>query len=543
MTDAHDDQPDTQAGDALSADSGERYRRGERIASGGMGEVWRARDTVLGREVAVKVLKREFADDATFRARFAAEARHAAGLHHPGIASVFDYGILQEGNAPYLVMELVDGKPLSELLAQGQPFDAEQARLLALQVAEALAAAHEAGVVHRDVKPANLLVTPDGRVKITDFGIARATGSVAFTQTGQIVGTPQYLSPEQARGESATEASDVYALGVVLFECLSGRRPFVGDTPIATALAQIHQPVPSLPDHVPPALAEVVGHALAKDPAERYADGAAIAAALRGAADGAVPVAVPIATPAADHTQVLAATPPVAAAATVEPPRAPLAEGPAPRRPRAARWPLLAAGLLALAVIAALLVAHPWARDTGAGTGTSVAGADTVRVPKAYLGEPVEDVVAALRKKGLETRVETRENPGDRDVDTVADLDPTGKVEKGATITIGAWGQPPAAEPTDQADNGDKGDRGDRGDRGDDSSGKGDGNGKGNDQTQPADPQTSEPTDSPSPSADPGMAGAAEPGQADKKVRPEKVAESGTPTEGKPKPKPTKQGD
>jgi tRNA A-37 threonylcarbamoyl transferase component Bud32 len=542
VTDAHDDQPGTQAGDGLSADSGERYQRGERIASGGMGEVWRARDTVLGREVAVKVLKREFADDATFRARFAAEARHAAGLHHPGIASVFDYGILQEGNAPYLVMELVDGKPLSELLAQGQPFDAEQARLLALQVAEALAAAHEAGVVHRDVKPANLLVTPDGRVKITDFGIARATGSVAFTQTGQIVGTPQYLSPEQARGESATEASDVYALGVVLFECLSGRRPFVADTPIATALAQIHQPVPSLPDSVPPALAEVVRHALAKDPAERYADGAAIAAALRGAADGAVPVAVPIPTPAADHTQVLAATAPVAAGATVEPPREPLAEGPAPRRPRAARWPLVAAGLLALAVIAALLVAHLWSRDTGAGgTDASAAGADTVRVPKAYLGEPVEDVVAALREKGLQTRVETRENPGGRDVDTVADLDPTGKVEKGATITIGAWGQPPADEPTDQ------GDKGDRGDRGDDSSGDGDGKGKGNgdgngnDQTQPADPQTSEPTDSPSPSPDPGMAGAAEPGQADKTVKPEKVAESGTPTQGKAKP--TKQGD
>ena len=167
-----------------------------------MGEVWRARDTVLGREVAVKILKREYADDPTFRARFEAEARHAAGLHHPGIASVFDYGLLKEGNTPYLVMELVNGKPLSDLLVDGQPFDPEQARLLALQIAEALAVAHEAGVVHRDVKPGNLLVTPDGRVKITDFGIARATGSVAFTQTGQIVGTPQYLSPEQARGDA-----------------------------------------------------------------------------------------------------------------------------------------------------------------------------------------------------------------------------------------------------------------------------------------------------------------------------------------------------
>ena len=141
------------------------------------------------------------------------------------------------------------------------------------------------------MKPANLLVTPDGQVKITDFGIARAAGSVAFTQTGQIVGTPHYLSPEQARGDAATSASDVYALGVVLFECLSGRRPFDADTPIATALAQIQQDVPPLPDTVPAGLAAVVTRALAKDPAERYADGAEFATALRGAADGADPVA------------------------------------------------------------------------------------------------------------------------------------------------------------------------------------------------------------------------------------------------------------
>ena len=148
--------------------------------------------------------------DETFRARFAAEARHAAALHHPGIASVFDYGVLEETGTPYLVMELVDGLPLADLIAQGRDIDPEQARLLGLQIAEALAVAHAAGVVHRDVKPANILVTPEGQVKITDFGIARAIGSATFTQTGEVIGTPHYLSPEQARGEPATAASDVY---------------------------------------------------------------------------------------------------------------------------------------------------------------------------------------------------------------------------------------------------------------------------------------------------------------------------------------------
>ena len=273
-------------------DQAQRYKLVSRIATGGMGEVWRAEDTVLGRAVAVKLLKREYADDASFRTRFESEARNAAALHHPNVAAVFDFGQVRPSDGgdtprPYLVMELVNGKPLSDLIRRGNPMDPDAMRELLAQAADAIGAAHAAGIVHRDVKPANLLVTPDRRVKITDFGIARATEGMALTQTGQVMGTPQYLSPEQAQGRGVTPASDVYSLGVVAFECLAGRRPFEASSSVATALAHVREPVPDLPDDVPADLAAVVYKTMEKDPEDRYADGRELAAALRDPATAA----------------------------------------------------------------------------------------------------------------------------------------------------------------------------------------------------------------------------------------------------------------
>ncbi|MGZ6752695.1 MAG: serine/threonine-protein kinase [Nocardioides sp.] len=312
------------------ADDGHRYRLDSRIATGGMGEVWRSTDTTLGREVAVKLLKHEYADDAAFRSRFETEARHAASLHHPGVAAVYDFGEAattdgSESQRPYLVMELVDGQPLSALIRPGEPMAPDVVRDLLAQAAEALGAAHAAGIVHRDVKPANLMVTPEREVKITDFGIARAADGLGLTETGQVMGTPQYLSPEQAAGSAATPASDVYSLGCVAFECLAGARPFVRDSPIATALAHLRDDVPELPASVPADLAAVVRRALAKKPEERFPDAAAFAAALRdpanvaplaaAAAAGAAGVAGAAGADTGDSTQVLTGLGPVGAAA------------------------------------------------------------------------------------------------------------------------------------------------------------------------------------------------------------------------------------
>ncbi len=248
---------------------GERYRLTGRIAGGGMGEVWRAVDELLGREVAVKLLRQHVAADPEFRQRFRTEARITASLVDPHVAQVFDYG--EQPDGAYLVMELVPGEPLSAILARHGTLSPETTLDLISQVARGLAAAHRAGIIHRDIKPGNLLVNEAGLVKITDFGIARATQAAPVTRTGTVLGTAQYVSPEQAMGERLTPSTDIYSLGVVAYECLVGHPPFVADTQVAIALMHLNEPPPPLLGHVPAQVRELVMAMLAKSPEQRPA--------------------------------------------------------------------------------------------------------------------------------------------------------------------------------------------------------------------------------------------------------------------------------
>ena len=254
-----------------------RYRLGEQIAAGGTGEVWRAQDVVLGRAVAIKLLRPEYAGHAETLARFQAEARHAGQLTHSGIVQVYDYGQNDLAGVPFLVMELVDGPSLAAVLAGGA---LPPSRVLEVieQVAAGLAAAHAVGLVHRDIKPANLLLAPGGVVKITDFGIASAAGSAPLTQAGMLACTPGYLAPERAAGSPAGPPSDLYSLGVVAWEALAGKPPFTG-TALDVAIAHAHRALPPLPAAVPVGLAALIAGLTARDPAARPSAASAAAQA------------------------------------------------------------------------------------------------------------------------------------------------------------------------------------------------------------------------------------------------------------------------
>jgi eukaryotic-like serine/threonine-protein kinase len=263
---------------------GGRYVLDEQIGSGGYGEVWRAADTVLSRPVAIKLMHPHYACQGEAVARFRDEARHAAALSHENIAQVYDYCEAAGGQPPYLVMELVAGPSLETMLAAG-PLDATRTMDIVAQTASGLQAAHAAGMIHRDVKPANLLLTPRGTVKITDFGIAHTVGSASVTATGELIGTPGYLAPERAMGEGAGPASDLYSLGIVAYECLTGVRPYSG-TPLEVALAHRDRPLPPLPKSVGHDVTAFVTWLTAKDPASRLGDAAEVTARAALLRDG-----------------------------------------------------------------------------------------------------------------------------------------------------------------------------------------------------------------------------------------------------------------
>ena len=339
---------------------GGRYELDSRIAVGGMGEVWEATDHVIGRTVAIKILKDEYMGDPGFLERFRAEARHAALVNHEGIASVFDYG--EENGSAFLVMELVPGEALSTILERDGSLSTDKTLDIVAQTASALQAAHAAGLVHRDIKPGNLLITPDGRVKITDFGIARIADQVPLTATGQVMGTVQYLSPEQASGHAASPATDIYSLGIVAYECLAGKRPFTGESQVAIAMAQINDEPPPLPASVPEPVVNLVMAMIAKKPVERPASAAAVsraAIALRRGDVAAATAIVPAIGAADEATQLLAPT--GEDTTRLMPAGAPVAnptsEMPATRTRSRWTWPLVALIVLLLIVLGGTVLA------------------------------------------------------------------------------------------------------------------------------------------------------------------------------------------
>jgi eukaryotic-like serine/threonine-protein kinase len=334
------------AGDLLN----HRYRLDEPVASGGMGEVWRATDVELGRTVAVKVLRPALADP-TFENRFRTEARMMAALSHPHVVNIYDYGhspVPVGGSVAYLVMAYVDGQPLSERIAAEGRLDVPETLSIVAQAADALDAAHQRGIVHRDVKPANLVIQPDGTVTLVDFGVAHSpAASGATTAAHGVLGTALYMAPEQAAGRPVSPATDVYALGAVAYHCLAGGPPFAGDNPLEIAMRHVADEPPRLPPEIPRPVRELVERALAKDPAVRFPNAAEFAAAIRAVRDEsetapAEPLTAPVPIPG-DTVELAAgaAVSPPPTSLSTSPPASPAAVGsaPAPASPQPAVKP------------------------------------------------------------------------------------------------------------------------------------------------------------------------------------------------------------
>jgi serine/threonine-protein kinase len=386
-----------------------RYRVLSRLGSGGMADVYCAQDLQLGRKVALKILYRRFAEDGEFVERFRREASSAAGLQHQHVVAVYDRG--EYDGTYYIAMEYLEGRSLKTIVQQEAPLDPDRAIDLIIQVLRAARFAHRRGIIHRDLKPHNVIVDADGRAKVTDFGIARA-GASDMTQTGSIMGTAQYLSPEQAQGHAVSAASDIYSIGIMLYELLTGRVPFEGESAVTIALKQVNErpaPPSAYNPAVTPELEEAVMRALEKDPAHRYPDADAFIAALQGARDGTA-------------TAVLA---PVAPAPPLDPPSEAYVypeEPLAPREPRdSGRWWLwLLAVLVAGLGLAAVLLLP----------GTQKVGVPTV------VGADQANAEAKLRREGF--RVDTVQKTAEQPAGQVIGQDPTGgtKAKKGSTVTL-----------------------------------------------------------------------------------------------------------
>ncbi len=463
---------------------GGRYELQSRIAIGGMGEVWQATDRVIGRTVAIKILKDEYLGDPGFLERFRAEARHAALVNHEGIANVFDYG--EEDGSAFLVMELVPGEALSSILEREHVLPTDKVLDIVAQTASALHAAHAAGLVHRDIKPGNLLITPDGRVKITDFGIARIADQVPLTATGQVMGTVQYLSPEQASGHPASPSTDIYSLGIVAYECLAGRRPFTGESQVAIAMAQINEAPPELPATVPEPVRNLVFSCIAKNPADRPASTAHLARAAQALRRGdvrAAAEAVPaiLGTTPADATLLMPSAGPTQATTVLAAPIGPggpigpgtgvnAAEtnGTPPKKKRSPwTWPLIALiALLAILLIGGifLLVNQNGSTPTPSPSTTPSHSASpsptpsptptstAVQINKAdYVGLSGSAASAKLNSLGMGSNVVTgTAATSPAMVGTVYDVNPTGSVPTGTMITLTVYG--PVPTPSAPAD-------------------------------------------------------------------------------------------
>ncbi|MGY1744886.1 serine/threonine protein kinase [Blastococcus sp. SYSU D00695] len=478
----------------------DRYELRSLLATGGMGQVWRAHDTLLGRDVALKLLRGEYTGDPAFLARFRAEARHTASLGHPNIATLFDYGeTAGPQHLAHLVMELVEGESLSQLLSREGRLAPARAASVLRQTAAGLAAAHAVGVVHRDVKPGNVLVARDGTVKLTDFGIASSAASIPLTGTGQVMGTAHYLSPEQAQGAPATPASDVYALGLVAYEMLAGRRAFEGRDSVQVASRQIgEQPAP-LPADVPAGLRALVDRMLVKDPARRLPDGAAVRDAVGAVLAGGLPDAVPPAAPESGATAVLPARAVPPHGTRVLPLPVPPATPPpgSPARSRRRLVAALAALLLVAAAVAAGLVlagrgdgtpadARPTASAEPPGT-TVPTTAEPAPSPEVVaidagdlVGRPVSAVQAELARLGLTVQLRPVTTADAADGEVLA-VSPDGELEVGSTVTVTHAAAPPATPtptPDDGQDDDGQDDDGGKGDR-DGGNGRGHGHGRG----------------------------------------------------------------